>query len=394
MSLIPSTRLLTRFVITTKDDILKAWTENPGRLINFLGLMKDRSGRGICCPYCGSGSGSNGTGMHLYHTEKTHYARLKCFASNCEANKDPFDLVRDFFVPGGNFTTCMNVLAELYYPLDSEFDSDVPFCIQRRTIYSRSLDPAQLMPVYTRSIEARKACPEWQQRIASLMGLPVSAFNRPDIGKAYLVDAQGNSDAFAPTCGDLVTYNLLNGCPIAVKVRHTPGLNSYHDSMLYYKEGAFGKTSLSDPLALRGFRMSGKSGHICFGHDSIKDAELVVIVEGQSDVLAVVAAFQELGLTSYTAIGRDSSGHRLRGVDLNALFGKRIIYAKDYDDVDSAISRENTQNLYFYKCEVRVWSAPSASIKDARAYYIKHGAKALVESLLAAPLYTPTVIPI
>ena len=394
MSLISSTRLLTSFAFMTKDDILKAWDENPERLINFLGLEKDRSERGILCPYCGSGSGSNGTGMQFYCTEKTNHRRLKCFSGGCEANKGPFDLVRDFFVPGGNFTTCMNILAELYYPLDSEFDSDIPCCAAIRALPRRTLDPALLLPVYTHSIEARKACPEWQQRLASLMGLPVSALDRPDIGKAYFVDAQGNSDAFDASCGDLVTYNLQDGCPVSLKVRYTPSLNSYQDFMLYYKDGVFGKTSLYDPFAHHGFRMSGSSGTVCFGHDTIKDAELVVIVEGQSDVLAVVSAFQELGLNSYTAIGRDSAGHRLRSVDLNALFGKRVIYAKDFDDVDSAISKENTRNLYFNKCEVRVWSAPSSGIKDARAFYIQHGAKVLVESLLAAPLYTPMVIPV
>lgn len=138
--------------------------------------------------------------------------------------------------------------------------------------------------------------------------------------------------------------------------------------------------------------MAGRSGQLCFGHDFIKDAELVVIVEGQSDVLAVTAAFQQMGLHDHTAIGRDSSGHKLQVKDLSALCGKTVIYAEDFDTIGGPINKNNLDGLCQYCSKTLVWSAPSAEIKDPRDFFLTYGAAALVESLLSAPSYTPNVI--
>lgn len=137
--------------------------------------------------------------------------------------------------------------------------------------------------------------------------------------------------------------------------------------------------------------MAGRSGQLCFGHDFIKDAELVVIVEGQSDVLAVTAAFQQMGLHDHTAIGRDSSSHKLQVKDLDALYGKTVIYAEDFDTIGSPINKKNLEALYQYRCTPQVWSAPSAEVKDPRAFLLTYGAETLVESLLSAPSFTPDV---
>lgn len=379
--------------LTTVEDIQKAWSENPDRLINFLQLQSDRRGTGVRCPYCGSGSGEHGTGMQYYKAPKTGYMRLKCFASNCDANKDPFDLVMELNEDTPDFCSAKQLLAELYIQETSKLDDYVPCCEPRAKLCAPTLDPEQLLPVYNRSIDARKACPAWQARVAALMGLPASALDRPDIGKAYLTFADGSTDAYDETAGDLVTYNLVDGMPLSLKVRYTPLLNTYQGFMLFYntETNAFGQAKLSSPATNHAFRMAGRSGQLCFGHDFIKDAELVVIVEGQSDVLAVTAAFQQMGLHDHTAIGRDSSSHKLQVKDLDALYGKTVIYAEDFDTIGSPINKKNLEALYQYRCTPQVWSAPSAEVKDPRAFLLTYGAETLVESLLSAPSFTPNV---
>ena len=361
--------------LTTVEDIQKAWSENPDRLINFLQLHADRRGTGVRCPYCGSGSGEHGTGMQYYKAPKTGYMRLKCFASNCDANKDPFDLVMELNEDTPDFCSAKQLLAELYIQETSKLDDYVPCCEPRAKLCAPTLEPEQLLPVYNRSIDARKACPAWQARVAALMGLPTSALDRPDIGKAYLTFADGSTDAYDETAGDLVTYNLVDGMPCSLKVRYTPLLNTYQGFMLFYntETNAFGQAKLSSPATNHAFRMAGRSGQLCFGHDFIKDAELVVIVEGQSDVLAVTAAF-------------------LQVKDLSALCGKTVIYAEDFDTIGGPINKNNLDGLCQYCSKTLVWSAPSAEIKDPRDFFLTYGAAALVESLLSAPSYTPNVI--
>lgn len=390
MALLSSITRLSSPCLMNKDGIRKAWTENPNRLINFLGMKGDISGYGYLCPYCGSGSGENGTGMASYLAEKSGYLRLKCFASQCEKNVDAFQLVMDLHNGGTSFTEAQQLLALLYAQKETQWDTEPDSCKRSRHHQrNQMLDPGRLRPVYQRSIEARRACPQWQQRLADAMGLPVSAFDRPDIGKAFYVDSAGNSDEFNEDCGDLVTYTLYDGYPFTAKVRYTPGLNSYDGVMLYYntEKGAFDRTVLRNRNAQHDFRMAGKSGEVCFGHDTLTDAETVVIVEGQSDVLAVASAFQEMGMPKCTAIGRDSASHIIGDVDVRSFASKQVIYAEDYDTISSATNKQNIKKLLTWECPVRVWSAPSPQIKDPRAFYLSYGSKALVESLLSAPIY-------
>lgn len=51
-------------------------------------LEKDRSGRGYICPICGSGSGSNGTGMSTQ--DKIHFT---CWSGQCIHNEDILDII-------------------------------------------------------------------------------------------------------------------------------------------------------------------------------------------------------------------------------------------------------------------------------------------------------------
>lgn len=379
--------------LTTVEDIQKAWSMNPKRLLNFLQLQGDRSGRGYLCPYCGSGSGEHGTGMSLYTSPNTGYKRLKCHASTCEANKDPFDLVMELNEATPDFCSAKQLLANLYIQETSDLDAVIARCQPQSRQIAQVLDPNQLIRVHNKSIEAREACPAWQARVAALMGLPASALDRPDIGKAYLTFADGSTDAYDETAGDLVTFNLVDEMPRSLKVRYTPNLNTYQGFMLYFntETQTFGKSTLSSPASKHAFRMAGRSGQLCFGHDFIKDAELVVIVEGQSDALAVTAAFQQLGLHDHAAIGRDSSGHKLQKKELFDLYGKCVVYTEDFDTIGSDINKKNLENLWQHFCAPLVWSAPSAEIKDPRDFFLTYGAAALVESLLSAPSYTPNV---
>lgn len=390
MAIIKSIKLLTRTPLMSKQEIRSAWTYNPDRLINLLGMKADRSGKGILCPYCKSGSGDRGTGMQ-YHYTKNGNLRLKCFAWGCEKNVDAFTLVMDFHDEVPSFDDAHKILSELYAPEESEFDSDIPRCNPRRTYRTHNItQPAfseQILPSYHRSIQARLACPQWLQRLANAMGLPASVFNRPDIGKAFYKNHMGYSDESNEDCGDLVTYTLCDGKPIAAKVRYTPGLNSYKTFMLYFdsERAGFYQSSLINPYAHHDFRMAGQSGRVCFGHDYINDSELIVIGEGQSDVLAAVAAFQACGMHSYTAIGRDNGGHILSDIDLSALAGKRVIYASDYDTIGSDKDKQNYALLRKAGCYVQCWHAPSATAKDLRAVYISEGPDMLAKSLLSSP---------
>ena len=386
MPILKSSSALWHPRLLTYEQIQEAWGSNTGRLYNFLGLKLDRSTRGICCPFCNSGTGDRGTGMSEYDAPNG-YVRLKCFASNCEVNLSPFDLVMRLHPDAYDFPSAMDLLSDLYAPETSEYDSKLQRCTIRSRNPMQKLIPEEIVPVHADSIKARQSCPLWQHRLASLLRLPVSVFNRPDIGKSFEISPTGVSDAHDNDCGHMVTYNLVDGIPQCLKVRYTPGLYCSKGIMHYYdpKRASFIRIALHNTDAHHDFRMAGPSGQVCFGHDFIRDAELVVIVEGQSDVLATVAAFQACGKHSYTAIGRDSSGHVLKDIDLSVLAGKRVIYASDFDTIGSDIDRQNYALLENAGCSIQRWSAPSADAKDPRAVYINAGPGELVNSLLSAP---------
>ena len=351
--------------------------DNPTRLMTALGIRNARM-RGYCCPNCSSGTGSRGTGMELFLTNtEIRHPKLKCFA--CEKCYSAIDLVLEVH-PEKKFLEALDYLVKLYTPKDDPVN-DRELLYHHRRAYdlpapSLVVDD-RLLKTYEQAILYRQQCPEWQQRVADSLGLPFEALNRNDIGKSF----HGN-DGTDPNAGDLVTFNLLYGEPVALKVRHTAGVgyDSYL-SMLDYNTNAFRfvPTRGQD----RAFRQAGTSGALCFGHDSItEDITTVAIVEGQSDVLAVCAAAQECGITSLTAIGRDSASHILKQEDLSALQGKDIIYCQDNDNAGAGHTEENLSLLQQYSDRVRLWTPTINPYKDARAMYNGLGASEFMNNLL------------
>ena len=360
-----------------KSFVEKRFWKNPTRLMTALGIRNARI-RGYCCPNCTSGTGSRGTGMELFltNTEPRH-PRLKCFA--CDKCFSCFDLVLAIH-PEMKFLEALNFLVNLYTP-ENDPENDRELLYHHRRAYdlpapSLVVDD-RLLKTYEQAILYRQQCPEWQQRVADSLGLPFEALNRNDIGKSF----HGN-DGTDPNAGDLVTFNLLNGEPVALKVRHTAGVgyDSYL-SMLDYNTNAF--RFVPSRGQDRAFRQAGTSGALCFGHDSItQDITTVAIVEGQSDVLAVCAAAQECGITYLTAIGRDSAAHILKQEDLSALQGKDIIYCQDNDIAGAGHTEENLSLLQQYSDRVRLWTPTIHPYKDARAMYNGLGASEFMNNLL------------
>lgn len=368
----------------------EAWNNDPDTLLAYLGMKSDGCGLGYVCPYCGSGSGIHGTGMSIYASGKGNF-RLKCFA--CDANKSPRDLIIDLkeIEPDSErFRHADRIMIEVYSDADTEPAA--------RPRISRAILPRYrsktgnilycdntLMDTLEQSVMYRQACREWQQKLADKLGLPFSALNRPDLGKTFVRAYGLPPDGPDPRCGDLAMYNLLDGVPVAVKVRHVSGRDTM--TALDPASNRFYTTHLLSSPDKHAFRMTGPSGQVCFGHDTVTEGiSTVIIVEGQSDVLAVCAALEEMALMQdFTCIGRDSSNHILQEVDLAVLAGKRIIYVEDHDTHGNHINEKNIALLTERGCRVSCWTAP-AEQKDSRAYYIRHGAAALVYELLSAPL--------
>ena len=355
----------------------KKFYANPTRLMTALGIRNARM-RGYCCPNCSSGTGSRGTGMELFLTNtEIRHPRLKCFA--CDKCFSCFDLVLAIH-PEMKFLEALNFLVNLYTPANDP-ENDRELLYHHRRAYdlpapSLVVDD-RLLKTYEQAILYRQQCPEWQQRVADSLGLPFEALNRNDIGKSF----HGN-DGTDPNAGDLVTFNLLNGEPVALKVRHTAGVGyESYLSMLDYRTNAFRVVPARGEN--RAFHQAGTSGALCFGHDSItEDIATVAIVEGQSDVLAVCAAAQECGITSLTAIGRDSASHILKQEDLSALQGKDIIYCQDNDNAGAGHTEENLSLLQQYSDRVRLWTPTINPYKDARAMYNGLGASEFMNNLL------------
>lgn len=362
---------------TRRSSVMEKWKKNPHRLINALGMKSDLSGRGVLCPYCGSGAGSNGTGMHYYTSAKGNL-RLKCFA--CDKNVSPVDLVMHALnLNDDQYDTALAHMEKLYADaaasaLDDEPDAPI-FAPRVRNAAPLRAD-AELMNTYRAAVASRESCPQWQQKVADQLGLPFAALNRPDLG---------NTDAAAPDRGDLAMFNLLDGTPRAVKVRQV-AVGTTAMTTLNPRTNTFMPTILLHPSEGHAFRMAGASGQLCFGHDTISDqTAVVVIVEGQSDVLAVCSAAQQEELyPTVTCIGRDSSSHILTEPDLAAVAGKTVVYAEDHDTHGSLVNQKNIDLLRERGCRVRLWTAP-ADHKDPRAFYLGHGAAALLSSLLNAP---------
>lgn len=349
----------------------------PERLLTALGIRAARTS-GFCCPVCESGRGSKGTGMS-YFQPSSERLKLKCFA--CDKCFDAFDLVRTVH-PEMSFPETQRYLVELYTPEhDPINDRELSYATcPRFEIHGRELlVDDKLMETYNKSILYRQQCPTWQQEVADMLGVPFDALNRMDIGKSF-----SENDGLDPKCGDLVTFNLLEGKPVALKVRHTPGIG-YASSLssLNYETNTFQLSFYGG--SDRTFRQAGHTGKLCFGHDSITDdISTVVIVEGQSDVLAVCAAARECGIGTLTAIGRDSNSHVLKDTDLNVLAGKQIIYCEDADVAGIRYTQENMYQLLHYSENVRVWKSDNPQYKDARSLYNAFGASHLISNLLSS----------
>lgn len=348
--------------------------DNSIRLLTYLGIKPAQYGT-FCCDKCTSGTGTKRTGMYPHHNKKGQL-RFHCFV--CDNSFRPVEAVMRKH-PNMKFRAAVEFLYKFYLPeYDPEYDRELPMASCRfHSFVSRPLEQNdRLIATYAESVSYRMECPSWQQAVADALGLPFDALSRPDIGKAFVADSGRSPDA-----GDLVTYNLVNKIPHALKVRHIPGIgDSRFVHMLDTNENVF-RYTYND--GSRAFRMAGPSGAVCFGHDFVtQDIATVVITEGQSDVLAVCAAAAALGKTDLTAIGRDSASHVLQPIDLDVLAGKRIIYCEDDDIAGRRKTQENIALLESRGCTVFTWSPSADGCKDARDVYRNLGPHALITSLL------------
>ena len=349
---------------------------NPVRLLSAIGIRPAKQNT-YCCINCTSGTGDKGTGLYT-HLNEQGFRRYHCFG--CGYSFRPIAGVIDRH-PGMTFNEAVDFLVDLYTPEhDPVNDKDLPtFHNNRRS--SLPCNPLQvddqLLATYAESITYRQSCPQWQQNMADALGLPFEALSRPDIGKAFV-----GADGINPSAGDLVTYNLLQGIPQAIKVRHQPGIgHPGYVATIAHSCNVFRFTS--NPCDQRTFRMAGSSGDICFGHDTITDAtSIVIITEGQTDTLAVCAAASKCGRPDITAIGRDSATHILKKVDLDVLAGKTIVYCEDDDIAGRHRTQDNIDLLTAHNCSVSTWCASCLNSKDARDAFRNHGAHDLLTSIL------------
>lgn len=361
-----------------RQAVMAKWDKNPNRLLNALGIERDACGQGIVCPHCKSGTRCHGTGPTAYPAESNGELRFKCHA--CGENMSPIDLVITLrHLQQEDIVAALEYMEQLYEPVVSEHDGDLEGSIFRSMrSYLQSRNVFNVDHVVEQSVQARKACPVWQERVARELGIPVWALDRPDVGKSYA----SQEDWGDPNLGHLVTYNLMGGHAVAAKVRKVASKSPM--VFLDATSGLFIHSSCSwgDGHA---FRMAGKSGKVCFGHDYVTPGiATVVVVEGQSDVLAVSAALKECGCDAESVcIGRDNAYHSLMETDLKALAGKKVVYVEDNDDVGKDCTAQNVRLLQEVDCSVKVWSAPDG-YKDPREYYIQNGAAALVNALRAS----------
>lgn len=354
----------------------KKFRLNSERLLNALDIRAART-YGFCCPNCSSGTGPKGTGMQFFITDTTKRPKFKCFA--CDKCFSAADLVLQVH-PEMTFHQAVRFLIDLYTPEDDPINDCEPKCYHRpmhlyQPLTSLRVDES-LMATYTLSVQYRKECPEWQQAVADKLGIPFDALNREDIGKSFVRD-----DGTNPNAGDLVTFNLLNGRPYALKVRHTEGIGYKGElSFLDYSTNSFRLAPTRGEE--RTFRQAGNSGELCFGHDGVTDAiTTVAIAEGQSDVLAICAAASECHFSTLTAIGRDSASHVLKSADLSVLRGKDIIYCQDADSAGQSHTSDNLGLLTQHCNSVHLWTPSAPNCKDARAVFTAYGAEELLRQL-------------
>lgn len=350
--------------------------DDPERLMDELGIDMACQGTYLCNK-CNSGRGRNGTGMFPHITGDGHL-RFHCFA--CDNSFRPVEGTLSVH-PNMSFSEALDFIMGIYSPGYSSGNVRRP---RSRVSSYQVAKPApplvaddRLMATLNAAVNYRIKCHSWQQKMSDALGLPFEALSRHDIGKAFV-----DGDGLNPDAGDLVMFNLVNGSPRALKVRHVPGIGTRGlVAMLDSSANVFRFSC--NPGDARTFRMAGNSGEVCFGHDFVTDAvSTVVITEGQSDVLAVCAAALLGGRADITAIGRDSASHVLKPIDLDALAGKSVIYCEDADEAGRSKTHDNISLLKAHGCKVATWCAAAHACKDARDVYRSLGHLGLLNSIL------------
>lgn len=376
-----TTRVKTRRVMTSEDMICFAhekFTENPVRLLSALGIRPAKE-KTFCCVHCSSGRGPRGTGMRAF---KGRDGELRFYCYACGKTMDAIDLVRETY-PELRFFDALCYLVDLYTPkVDAEHDNRLPAPYVAPSVRNNTVASTDVLPdckfTWARAVCESFNSPEWMRMQADALGLPVSALRRNDVGRACRPE-----DYADPMIGDLVTFNMLDGEVKTLKVRHDPKLGHGRPDRTYRLDNETGLFAVSPTrIDERSFRQAGKNGEVCFGLQSVTSAiSSVVVVEGQTDVLAVCAAAESSNRGDLTAVGRDNAAHVFSAADLNVLAGHNVIYCEDDDNAGRRYTAENLALLRQRGCNVAVWRSPDSCCKDLRDFYCKFGGETLLESL-------------
>jgi DNA primase len=340
-------------------------------------------------------SGQNFVGLCPFHSEKTpsfavHPVKQIYHCFGCGAGGDVFSFVME--MDKNEFPEAVRAVAE-------KCGIAIP-------------QPRERSPEERREQQQRTALVDMQRDAAALFARHLEGSAEGKAARAYLQDRGLDAEAisrfglgFAPSGGDVLWRQLKAKYP--EKIVETSGLVGRDPSGRVYdrfrrrimfpiandagKVIAFGGRALGDdlPKYLNSpetpiYTKSRVLYHLDRAKEAMRQGDVVVLVEGYMDTIAVARA----GITNVVA----SCGTSLTETQVKLLtrFTRRIVVNFDPDTAGQSATERSLTLLLEQNCDVRVLALPGG--KDPDSFIRAEGAAAYRKLLESAPSYLDYLI--
>lgn len=216
-------------------------------------------------------------------------------------------------------------------------------------------------------------------------GLAKSQPNKPqakEFVRPVWVNVTATSDKLVKWFNDRgISQRVLNDMKITEGPEFMPQVGGQRNCIRfnYFRDGELVNIKYRD--GEKNFKMVSGAEMIFYNLDAIKNADEIIIVEGEMDCLS----FIEAGIQNVVSVPNGASKGSMKLEYLDNCYkyfegAKKIILATDNDDAGMALQKELIRRLDIDKC----WEIDLKDCKDANEFLLKYGAVELVDTVTHA----------